>query len=73
MFGWLAVLIAGAFIAGLAAGLPLFVLAFLRVRSRERWPVAVTLAAGVWLFLHIGLERLLRISLYRGVLGGWIG
>jgi hypothetical protein len=72
MFGWLAFLIGSAFVAGLAAGLSCFVLAFLRVRSKERWPVALALAAGLWLVLRLGLEHLLRVNLYDGVLGGWI-
>jgi hypothetical protein len=73
MFGWLAFLVGGALIAGLAAGSSLFVLAFLRVRSKERWRVASAFAAGLWLVLHVGLERLLRVNLYDGVLGRWIG
>jgi hypothetical protein len=72
MFGWLGFLLAAALFAGLAAGLSIFVLAFLRIRSEERWPVALGLASGMWLVLDVGLERLLRINLYDGLLGGWI-
>jgi len=73
LFGWLGFLVAAAFLAGLAAGLSIFVLAFLRIRSEERWRVALGFAVGMWLMLHVGLEQFLRINLYGGLLGGWIG
>jgi hypothetical protein len=73
VFAWLGFLVAGAFLAGLAGGLSIFVFAFLRVRSSERWSVALSYAAGMWLVLDVGIERLLRINLYDGFLSGWIG
>jgi hypothetical protein len=72
MFEWLGVLVACALLAGLAVGMAFFVLAFLRFRSNESWRLTLGLSAGVWVVLHVGLEILLRMHLYDGLLPGWI-
>jgi hypothetical protein len=46
------------------AGLPLFLLLYLRLRARERWALAIGLASGLLLVMYAGLDRLLRIGLY---------
>jgi hypothetical protein len=73
MFAWVGLLLIGTLLLGLALGVSLFVLLFLRVRSGEPWRVACAFALAMWLVLAVVLERLLLISLYDGLIGTWIG
>jgi hypothetical protein len=61
---WLAIAIVTVLTLGMLAGLPLYLLLYLRLRARERWPLAIGLAGALLLVLYAGLDRLLRISLY---------
>ena len=61
---WLALAIAAVLALGMLAGLPLYLLLYLRVRARQRWTVALGLAGGLLLVMYAGLDRLLRIPLY---------
>ena len=72
LFGWLLSLCASTFLLGIAAGLSLFVFFFLLVRSSERWTLAAGFGLGLWLLLEGFVDRLLRITLYGGVLRDWI-
>jgi xanthine/uracil permease len=70
---WAAGLVLGAFLFGMAVGLPLFLALYLRMRSAEGWTMAAVSAASLFVLLHGGLEVLLRVPLYDGLLGfgGW--
>lgn len=61
---WLAIAIVSVLTLGMLAGLPLFLLLYLRLRARERWALAIGLAGGLLLVMYAGLDRLLRIGLY---------
>jgi uncharacterized membrane protein YoaK (UPF0700 family) len=61
---WLALAIAAVLTLGMLAGLPLYLLLYLRLRARQRWTVALGLAGGLLLVMYAGLDRLLRIPLY---------
>ena len=61
---WLAIAIVSVLTLGMLAGLPLFLLLYLRLRARERWTLAIGLAGGLLLVMYAGLDRLLRIALY---------
>ena len=72
-FGWLAALVAGVWLLGMQAGLPLFLAAYLRARSRESWTTAIGMAAGVWAVLFGVLDRALGVQMHAGVLGSLLG
>ena len=56
------------FRAGQVIGIALFLVAFLRFASRERWIVSILLGICVTAGLHVLFEVILRIPLYQGVI-----
>jgi len=63
--GWLCGLLVGLRVLGFFFSLPLFVLIYLRVRSRESWSLVLTMVL-VTLVLEYGLFSLLDIPMYEG-------
>ncbi len=61
---WLALALAAVLTLGMLAGLPLYLLLYLRLRARQRWTVALGVAGGLLLVMYAGLDRLLQIPLY---------
>jgi uncharacterized membrane protein YedE/YeeE len=72
-FAWLVALVAGVWLLGMQAGLPLFLVTYLRTRSHESWTTAIGMAAGVWAVLFGVLDRVLGIQMHAGAIGSWIG
>ena len=72
MFGWIGMLLALVVVAGMAAGVPLFLLAYMRVHFRESWRASLGLSGGVAILLAAGLQYLLGLPLHPGVIAGWI-
>lgn len=72
-FAWLGGLVAGVWLLGMLAGLPLFLGAYLRTRSREPWTVAIGMALGVWVVLFGVLDYALGIQMHDGLLGSLLG
>lgn len=70
--GWACVLLALSSALGMAIGLSLFVLLYLRLQSGERWPVAAGVAACAWGVLYGVLALALRINLFEGYVMRWI-
>ena len=50
-------------VAGLTAGLPVFLIAYLRLRARTSWATACLPGAVCWIVLYAGLHRLLGVTL----------
>lgn len=73
MLAWLAVLIGLVLTAGMPAGLPAYVLLYLRLRGAQSWWFAAGVALALWIVLSWGLQMTLGVRLYRGWLGNWIG
>lgn len=72
-FGWLGGLLGLTLLLGMAAGLSVYVLLSLRVRSKERLRLALALAGGLWIVLRIGVEELLAVRLFGGLWRDWLG
>lgn len=72
MFGWIGILLALMVVAGMAAGVPLFLLAYMRVHFRESWRAALLLSGAVAVLLSAGLQYLLGLPLHAGVIAGWL-
>ena len=72
-FAWLAGLVAGVWLLGMLAGLPLFLVTYLRMRSREGWTVALGMALGVWVVLFVVLDYALGIQMHGGLLDSLLG
>jgi hypothetical protein len=51
---------------------PLVVFLYLKVQSKERWPLSIALSAGAWLFFYGLFDRLLHLPFPDGVLIAWL-
>jgi hypothetical protein len=67
MFLWFGAAILCVIVAGILAGAPLFVAAFLRLRERQPWSYAVLAAIPVPLVLYVVVERSFGLYLFRGL------
>ena len=64
-------LIALVLLAGFPVAVPVFVLAYLVIASREGWVRSALLAAGAWGLFHLLFQRLLHFPFEDGLIGGW--
>jgi hypothetical protein len=71
VFAWMAAFIALVLLVGFPAAVPIFVLSYLMTESRERWWLALVLAAGAWGFFHLLFERLLHFPFEPGLIQEW--
>jgi hypothetical protein len=72
MLAWIVALLLTCDLAGLAVGLALFVLLYLRVRSQESWALSAAVAGMAWFMLSVILSGALRVPLYGGRITGWL-
>ena len=72
VFAWMGVFIALVLLAGFPMAVPIFVFAYLLLESRERWGLALTLAAAAWGFFHLLFERLLHFPFEAGLIRDWL-
>ena len=72
MFGWIGILLALVVVVGMAAGVPLFLLAYMRVDFRESWRASLLLPGAMAVMLAIGLQYLLGVPLHPGLIAGWL-
>jgi hypothetical protein len=63
---WMAMLLVLVWAAGPLAGVPAFLFAYLRLRSREPWRIAVAVALAAWYVLYGGLGLLLDVQWWPG-------
>ena len=72
LFLWIACLLALVLLAGMAAGIPLFLLAYMRVHFRESWRASLLLSGAMAVMLGVGLQYLLGMPLHPGLVAGWL-
>jgi hypothetical protein len=73
LFVWILFLPVLIYLLGLLIALPLHVLLYLRVRSRESWTLSIATAACLSAALYGIFVAALRIRLFEGVLRAWVG
>jgi VIT1/CCC1 family predicted Fe2+/Mn2+ transporter len=59
-------------LAGFPLAVPLFVFAYLVMESRERWFLALVLAAAAWGAFHLLFQRLLHFPFEAGLITDWL-
>lgn len=65
-WAWIAGFFAATLLFGFLYAVPLFVLLYLKLESRESWPFAIVFTAAVWGFFYGFLDRLLHLPLAAG-------
>ena len=72
VFAWMGTFIVLVLLAGFPVAVPLFVLSYLVMESRERWGLAIALAAAAWGVFHLLFERLLHFPFEAGLIRDWL-
>ena len=70
---WVVTMLALVYLSGLVVALPLYTLLFTKIRSRERWPVSLAMAAGVWVLTYGVFAVALGTPLRGGQIWVWLG
>lgn len=65
---WLALMMAMLFLLGFLVTIPIYLLLYLRVRSREGWPMSVVVSLSSWAVLYFLFVKVLGMTLYTGFL-----
>jgi hypothetical protein len=71
VFAWMGTFIVLVVLAGFPVAVPVFVLSYLVVEGRERWPLALVLAGAAWGAFHLLFERLLHFPFEAGLIADW--
>ena len=71
VFAWMVTFIVLVVLAGFPVAVPLFVFSYLVVEGRERWLLALVLAAAAWGAFHLLFERLLHFPFEAGLIRDW--
>lgn len=71
VFAWMGTFIVLVVLAGFPVAVPLFVFSYLLIEGRERWLLALVLAATAWGVFHLLFERLLHFPFEAGLISGW--
>ncbi|HEY3304762.1 MAG TPA: tripartite tricarboxylate transporter TctB family protein [Candidatus Binatia bacterium] len=73
IFSWIVGYIVAIWLLGFAYSVPLLVFLYLKVQSRESWPLSIALTAVAWVFFWGLFDRLLHLPFPQGALFAWLG
>jgi hypothetical protein len=73
IFLWIIGFILLVFLLGFPIAVPLFILSYLRLQSRESWWRSVSLTAIAWGFFYGVFERLIHLRFEEGWIQTWLG
>jgi heme/copper-type cytochrome/quinol oxidase subunit 4 len=73
IFSWIVGYIVAIWLIGFFYSVPLLVFLYLKVQSRERWPLSIALTAIAWIFFWALFDRLLHLPFPQGALFAWLG
>ena len=71
VFIWMVIFIALVLLAGFPLAVPVFVLSYLVIASREGWVVSGVAAAAAWGAFHLLFQRLLHFPFEDGLIRSW--
>jgi len=70
MMGWMVGFFGFVYGVGFLVAIAIFVLAYVKTYARTGWMWSVLVTAGVWVFVYVMFELVIRVELYRGILFG---
>jgi hypothetical protein len=73
IFSWIVGYIVAIWLIGFSYSVPLVVFLYLKVQSRERWPLSIALTAAAWLCFWGLFDRLLHLPFPQGEIFAWLG
>lgn len=73
IFSWIVGYIVAIWLIGFSYSVPLVIFLYLKVQSRERWPLSIALTAAAWLLFWGLFDRLLHLPFPQGALFAWLG
>jgi len=73
IFSWLIGYLIAVWLLGFGYCVPLIVFLYLKVQSRESWPLSIALSTIAWLFFYGLFDRLLHLPFPDGELFTWLG
>ncbi|MBT4938845.1 MAG: tripartite tricarboxylate transporter permease [Rhodospirillaceae bacterium] len=68
-FAWCLFPLAAAFVVGLLPALLLFLIGFLRMEGKEKWPMVIAVSLGTWTFSYILFHLVLHIPWPQSLIG----
>lgn len=71
-FGWFGGFLATVWLLGFSAAGPLSVFLYLKITSREKWPLTLILTLGTWVFLYGIFDLALHVPFPAGKLYAWL-
>jgi hypothetical protein len=72
IFGWLFGFFIAIYLLGFSVTIPLLVFTYLKIQSKEPWPLSITLTVIAWLFFHFLFVKLLTLPFPEGLIFTWI-
>ena len=73
IFSWIVGTVAGIWLIGFSITLPLLCFLYLKVQSREGWPLTIVLTLGAWLIFWGLFDQLLRLPFPEAQIVLWMG
>jgi heme/copper-type cytochrome/quinol oxidase subunit 4 len=73
IYSWIVGYIIAIWLIGFSYSVPLVVFLYLKVQSRESWPLSIILTTGAWLCFWGLFDRLLHLPFPDGALFTWLG
>lgn len=73
IFSWLIGYLVAVWLFGFSYCVPLIVFLYLKIQSRERWPLTIALTMLAWIFFYGLFDRLLHLPFPDGELFTWLG
>ena len=70
-FSWCLLPLLLAFVIGLLPALMLFLVGFMRVEGKEKWPLVAAVSIGTWLFSYGLFHLILHIPWPQSLIGDW--
>ncbi|HXG52912.1 MAG TPA: tripartite tricarboxylate transporter TctB family protein [candidate division Zixibacteria bacterium] len=73
IFAWIFGFFLSIWLLGFSLSVPLLVFTYLKIQSREPWPLSVILTASSWLIFYGLFIRLLNLPFPEGLVFSWLG